>query len=99
MTIIVRPADIEPGPGPLTAQPGDEAGLGLLVGSVDGPDLHSPAHETQQPVLTAHTVVLEVQVQRLIPTSDRKSCVISLSPRQRHALKRYCQNTRFVPLH
>lgn len=67
VAIVVGAPDIEPGPGALAAQPGDEAGLGLLVSRVDGPDLDAPTHEAQQPVGTAHAVVLEVQVQRLVP--------------------------------
>lgn len=92
MTIIVRSPDVKPGARSLAAQPGDEASLGLFVSGVNCPDLHSPTHEAQQPVITAHTVVLEMQVQRLVP-AERGGAV---TDRVRTAL--YSWDTRLMLL-
>ena len=67
LAVVVGAAHVEAGAGTLRAEAGDDAGLGLFVAGVDGPDLHAAAHQPQQPVLAVDAVVLQVQVKRLVP--------------------------------
>lgn len=67
LPVVVGSPDVEARAGALGAEAGEDAGLGLFVARVDGPDLHAAAHQPQQPVVTVHSVVLQVQVQRLVP--------------------------------
>lgn len=62
LAVIIGPADVEACASPLGAQPGDDAGLGLLVPRVDGADLHAAAHQAQQPVVTVHPIVFQVEM-------------------------------------
>lgn len=67
LSVVICSSDVESRAGSLWAEAGEDAGLGLFVSCIDGPDLHTTAHQPQQPVITVHSVVLQVQVQRLVP--------------------------------
>lgn len=67
LSIIVCSSDVETCTGSLWAEAGEDAGLGLFVSCIDGPDLHATTHQPQQPVVTVHSIVFQVQVQRLVP--------------------------------
>ncbi len=67
LSIIVCSTDVESRASSLWAEAGEDAGLGLFVPCIDGPDLHSTTHQPQQPVITVYSVVFQVQVQRLVP--------------------------------
>lgn len=69
LAVVVGPADVETRAGSLRAQPGDDAGLGLLVACINGAYLHAATHEAQQPVVTVHPVVFQVEVEGLVPVS------------------------------
>lgn len=72
MAIIIGAAHIKPGPGSLTAEAGNDASLGLLVSGINSPNLDPPTHQAQEPVVTVHPIVLQVQMQRLIPGEEEK---------------------------
>lgn len=63
MSIIIDPSDVEADTSPLAADAGDEAGFGLLVGSINGADVHDSTHHLQQPVGAVHLVVFEGHMQ------------------------------------
>lgn len=67
LSVVICSSDIESRAGSLGAEAGEDAGLGLFVPCVDGPDLHTTTHQPQQPVITVDSVVFQVQVQRLVP--------------------------------
>lgn len=67
LAIIIGAAHIEACTCPLRAEARDNTGFGLLMTSVDGADLHSTTHQPQQPVITVHTIMLQMQMQGLIP--------------------------------
>lgn len=67
LSIIICSSDVESCAGSLWAEAGEDAGLGLSVPCIDGPYLHTPTHQPQQPVITVYSIVFQVQVQRLVP--------------------------------
>lgn len=67
LSVVICSSDIEPRAGPLRAEAGEDAGLSLLVSCVDGPDLHTTAHQPQQPIVTVHSIVFKMEVERLVP--------------------------------
>lgn len=70
LSIIVCSSDIESCAGSLRAETGEDAGLGLFMPRVDGPDLHTTTHQSQKPIVTVHSIVFQVQVQRLVPVDS-----------------------------
>lgn len=60
LSIIVCSSDIESSAGSLRAEAGEDAGLGLFVTCVDGPDLHTTTHQPQQPVVTVYTIMFQM---------------------------------------
>lgn len=45
LSIVICSSDIESRSGSLWAETGKDAGLGLFVPCIDGPDLHSTTHQ------------------------------------------------------
>lgn len=67
LSIIICSSHIESSAGSLRAEAGEDAGLGLFVTRIDGPDLHTATHQPQQPVITVYAIMFQMQVQRLVP--------------------------------
>lgn len=72
LPVVVCSSDIEPRAGSLRAEAREDAGLGLFVAGVDGPDLHAATHQPQQPVVAVHAIMFKVQVQGLVPVYARR---------------------------
>ena len=48
ISVVICSPGVEPGAGPLAAEPGDEAGLPLSLGGIDCTDLHTTTHHLQR---------------------------------------------------
>lgn len=70
MSLVVRAPHIEPRSCPFTTKPRDQAGFPLFLGGINGPNLHSPAHDFQQPRFAVDSKVSERYVELFVPVNE-----------------------------
>lgn len=70
LSIIICSPDVESCASSLWAESGEDAGFGLFVSCINGPDLYTSTHQPKQPVITVHPIVFQVQVKRLVPVDS-----------------------------
>lgn len=57
LSVIICSSDIKSCASSLRAEAGEDAGLGLFMPCIDGPDFHTAAHQPQQPVITVYSIM------------------------------------------
>ncbi len=69
MAVIIDATYTEPRAHSLTRQTRYETSLGLALTDIHCAHLHATAHDLDKPLVTVHIVVLQVRVERAIPST------------------------------